>query len=80
MSFKLKYILFEIVIWRHPYLSQFHTGLENRKLLVRFPARQIFVSRINDSHCDMVHSSLTVVHVFDYCYVRKQPVAWKEYM
>ena len=37
------------------------------------------VPRIDDSHCDRIHSSLTVVRCFDNSYVGKQPVAWKEY-
>ena len=35
--------------------------------------------RIDDSHCDRIHSSLTAVHCFDNGFVGKQPVAWKEY-
>ena len=31
------------------------------------------------SHCERILSSLTAVHCFDNGYVRKQPVAWKEY-
>ena len=34
---------------------------------------------IDDSHCDMIHSSLIAVRCFDNGYVEKQPVAWKEY-
>ena len=55
------------------------TGLENRRSLVRSLAWQIFFPRIDDSHCNRIHSSLTAVHCFDNGYVRKQPVAWKEY-
>ena len=47
--------------------------------MVRFPARPIFFPRIDDSHCDMIHSSLTAVRCFDNGYVGKQSVAWKEY-
>ena len=54
-------------------------SFENRRLLVRSPVRQIFFSRINDSHCDRIHSFFTAVHCFDNSYVRKQPMAWKEY-
>ena len=39
----------------------------------------MFFSRIGDSHCDRIHSSLTAVCCFDNEYVGKQPVAWKEY-
>ena len=52
---------------------------KNRRSLVRFPARPIFFPRINDSHCDMTHSSVTAVRFFDNRNVGKQPVAWKEY-
>ena len=52
--------------------------LENRRSLVRFLARSIFFSWIDDSHCDRSHSSLTAVCCFNNGYVGKQPVAWKE--
>ena len=35
--------------------------------------------RIDDSHCNGILPSLTAVHGFDYGYVGKQLVAWKEY-
>ena len=47
--------------------------------LVRSLARPIVFPRIDDSHCDRIHSSLTAVHCFDYGYVGKQPFAWIEY-
>ena len=37
------------------------------------PAKPIFFQRINDSHCDMIHSSLTAVHFFSDGNVGKQP-------
>ena len=43
------------------------------------PALPIFFPRIDDSHCDGIHLSLTAVHWFDDGYVGKQPVACKEY-
>ena len=43
------------------------------------PARPIFFPRIDDSHCDRIHSSPTAVHHFDDGYGREKPVAWKEY-
>ena len=49
------------------------------RLLVRSPAQPIVLLRIDDSHCDRIHSSLTAVHRFDNDYLRKQSVAWKEY-
>ena len=39
----------------------------------------IFFPRINDRHCNRIHSSLTAVHCFDHGYVGKQPVACGEY-
>ena len=47
--------------------------------LVRSPARPIFFPRIDDSHCDRIHSSLIAVRCIDNGYVGKQPVAWKEF-
>ena len=35
--------------------------------------------RIDDSHCDRIHSFLTAVRCFDSGHVGKQLVAWKEY-
>ena len=52
---------------------------ENCRSLVRFPVRPIFFPMIDDSHCDRIHSSLTAVCCFNNGYVRKHPVAWKEY-
>ena len=37
------------------------------------------ISRIDDSHCVRICSSLTAVRCFYNGYVGKQPVAWKEY-
>ena len=42
--------------------------------LVRYPARPVFLPRIDDSHF-----SFTAVHCFGDGFVGKQPVAWKEY-
>ena len=65
-------------------VNQYHSvpnllRLEHRNSLVRSPARLIFFPKIDDSHCDRIHSSLTAVHCFDNGCVGKQPVAWKEY-
>ena len=49
------------------------------RLLVRSAARPLFFPRIDYSHCDRIHSSLTAVHCFTNGYVGKQPVDWKEY-
>ena len=43
------------------------------------PAWPIFFPRINNSHCDRIHSTLTAVHSFLDGSVGKQPLAWKEY-
>ena len=43
-------------------------------------ARPIFFLRIDDSHCNRIHSSLTAICCFDNGSVRKQPVALKEYL
>ena len=40
-------------------------------------ARLIFFPRIDDCHCDRIHSSLTAVRCYSNYYVGKQPVAWK---
>ena len=40
---------------------------------------QYSFARINDSHCDRIHSCLTAASCFDNGYVWKQPVLWKEY-
>ena len=42
-------------------------------------AQPIFFPRIDDSHCDRIHSSLSAVRCFNNGYVGKQPVALKEY-
>ena len=55
------------------------TASRLHRLLVRSPAQPIFFQRIDDSHCDRIHSSLTAVRCLDSGYVVKQPVAWKEY-
>ena len=41
--------------------------------------RSVFFPRIDDSHCDNIHSRLNAVHCFDNGSVGKQPVACKEY-
>ena len=47
--------------------------------LKKLSAWPIFFPRIDDSHCNRIHSSLTTVHCFNNGYVGKQPVALKEY-
>ena len=44
-----------------------------------FNPRPKFFPRIDDRHCDRIHSFLTAIGCFDNGYVGKQPVAWKEY-
>ena len=60
-------------------MSQACTGLENRRPLVLSPAQLIFLPKIDDSHCDGIHSSLTATPCFKNGYVVKQPVTWKKY-
>ena len=50
-----------------------------QEVAVSIQARPLFFPRIDDSHCDRIHFSLTAVRCFDNGYVGKQPVAWKEY-
>ena len=38
------------------------------------PAQPIFFPRIDDGHCDRIHSSLTAVHCLNNGYMGKQPV------
>ena len=64
---------------RDPEVSRQRTELESRSSRVRSPTRPVFFPRIDDSHCDRIHSPLTAVYCFDNGYVGKQPVAWKEY-
>ena len=45
----------------HSFFLSFFLGLENRRSLVLSPARPIFFPRIDDSHCDRIHSSPTVI-------------------
>ena len=62
----------ENVVFLYPIKNR---KLENR----RSPARPIFFPRIDDRHCDRIHSFLTTVRCFDNERVGKQPEAWKEY-
>ena len=39
----------------------------------------MFLTRIDHSHWDRIHSFLTTVHSLDDGYVGKQPKTWKEY-
>ena len=47
--------------------------------MVRLLTRPIFFPRIDGSHYNRINFSLTAVRCFDNGYMRKQPVAWKEY-
>ena len=47
------------------------TELENKRSLVRSPARPIFLSGIDYSHCDRIYSSLTTTKCFGIGYVGK---------
>ena len=35
------------------------------------PTQQMFFSRVDDSHCNRIHSSLSAIHFFDNGYVGK---------
>ena len=39
------------------------------------PARPIFFPRTHESHCNRIHSSLTVAHCFSDSYKGKHPVS-----
>ena len=41
--------------------------------------QQIPGLKINDSHCDRIHSFLNGILCLDDVYMGKQPVAWEEY-
>ena len=43
------------------------------------PAQSTFFQRIDDRHCDRIHSSLKAVQCCDDGDVGKQPLTWKEY-
>ena len=43
------------------------------------PAQPIFFSKIDDSHSDRIHASLTAPHCFNNGYLGKQHVAWEEH-
>ena len=51
----------------------------DQEIAVRSTAQPIFFPRINDCHCDRIHSSLTAVHCSDNGLVGKQPMVGKEY-
>ena len=70
---------FFFFLCRAPLLSRQRARLENRRSLVRPSIQPIFLSMIDDSHCDRIHTSLASVHCFENGYVEKQPVAWKQY-
>ena len=38
-----------------------------------------FFPKIDDSHCDLIHTCLTADKFFDDGYVAKLPAIWKEY-
>ena len=73
------YSIAEFKLLKPSPIAQLVAGLEDRRLLVESPAWPILFPRIDDSHCNRIHSSLTTVHCFDNGYVGKQPVAWEEY-
>ena len=77
---KFRIVVCKLFLFRlSPIVPSVALRTEDRRSLVRSPARPILFPRIDDSHCDRIHSSLTTVSCFDNDYVRKQPVASKEY-
>ena len=79
-SFSYNFFYFQLQILfletPSPIAQSVHTGLENRTSLVRSMALPTFFPRIDDSHCNRIHSFLTAVHCFEN---GKQPMAWQEY-
>ena len=59
-SYMMKKITFQCIV-----------ELENRRSMVRSMTWPIFFLRIDDNHCQRIHSYLTTVHCFDYSYVGK---------
>ena len=57
-----------------------HTGLENRRLLVRSPACSKFFPRIDDSHCDRIQSSFNVVCCFHDGNAGNHPAACSQFV
>ena len=49
-------------------------GLKTGSLISGLPS---FFSRLDNGHCDSIHSTLTADHCFDNIFLGKQPVAWK---
>ena len=64
--------MFSEVYWNQPLCPSVCASLGNRRSLVWSVAQPIFFSRIYDTHCDRIHSSLLTV-------LGKQPVVWEEY-
>ena len=75
-----KKVTFENFLHELPYIDYFDWHfISVIRSLVRSPARPISFPRIDDSHCNRIHSSLTAVPCFDNSNVGKQAMAWKEY-
>ena len=72
-------ILVKIEIFQETPFFHNTSALGNRGSLVTSPARPKFFPRIDNSHCETIHSCLTPVCCFDNGYVGKQQVALKEY-
>ena len=78
ISFKQKTILLQGTVQGNNLLFLLMLLLSN-KILKPYHNYTIFFPRIDDSHCNSIHSSLTAIHCFDNAYVGKQSVACKEY-
>ena len=72
MVFFPNHWLLSHIICQAPWLSWEHCRRENRRSLVRSLAWPVFFLRIDDSHCDRIHSSLTAVRCFENRYLGKQ--------
>ena len=79
----LKFVIWERVKWKiDEYVSvaqslPYKTSKQEvTGLTLAWP---IFFPKIDESCCDMIHSSLSASYCFDDSDVGKQPVTWKEY-
>ena len=57
--------------WPSPIAQSLALQTSEQEVAASIPARPIFFLRIDDSHCNRIHSSLSAVHCFDNGYVGK---------
>ena len=69
----------QIILYLALFLQSVVLWIWEHTSLVWSQAWPVFLQRIDDSHYDRIHYSLSIVYCFDNGYVGKQPVAWKEY-